>query len=76
VNDAKNPFMGYWDTKHWVEEQYEVQGSYHRIREYLIKNFKTKVKWLRKSHIQKDPQAEAASSKTSKHLQGGQNKSS
>jgi transposase len=70
VNDAKKPFMGYWDAKHWVKEQYEVEVSYHRIREYLIKHFKTKVKRPRKSHIQKDPQAEEAFFKTSKHIRG------
>lgn len=70
VNDAKNPFRGYWDAQQWVKEQYEVEVSYHRIREYLIKHFKTKVKRPRKSHIQKDPQAEEAFFKTAQHLQG------
>jgi transposase len=51
-------------------EQYGVEVNYHRIREYLIKHFKTKVKRPRKSHIQKDPQAEEAFFKTTQHLQG------
>lgn len=70
VNDPKNPFRGYWDAQHWVNEQYNVRVSYHLIREYLIKHFKTKVKRPRKSHIQKDPQAEEAFFKTARHLQG------
>jgi transposase len=70
VNDGNNPFKGYWDAQQWVMEQYGVEVNYHRIREYLIKHFKTKVKRPRKSHIQKDPQAEEAFFKTTQHLQG------
>jgi hypothetical protein len=32
VNDPKNPFRWYWDAQHWVNEQYNVKVSYHRIR--------------------------------------------
>ena len=70
VNDAHNPFLGYWDAQQWVKEHYGVEVNYHRIREYLIKHFKTKVKRPRKGHIKKDPQAENAFFKTAPHLQG------
>lgn len=70
VNDSKNPFKGYWDAQQWAKEQYGIDVNYHRIREYLIKHFKTKVKRPRKSHVQKDPQAKEAFFKTAQHLQG------
>ena len=70
VTDGHNPFLGYWEAQQWVKEQYDVEVSYHLIRQYLIKHFKTKVKRPRKSHIQKDPQAEEAFFKTAQHLQG------
>lgn len=64
VNDEKNPFKGYWDAQQWAKQEYGIEVNYHRIREYLIKHFKTKVKRPRKSHINKDPQAEEAFFKT------------
>jgi transposase len=67
VNDAHNPFLGYWDAQNWVKEQYNVDVKYHRIREYLIQHFKTKLKTPRKSHYKKDEEAEKAFLKTPKY---------
>ena len=44
VNSSENPFLGYWDAKDWVLSEYGVKITYHWIREYLIKHFKTKLK--------------------------------
>lgn len=65
VNDAHNPFLGYWDAQNWVNQEYGVDIKYQRIREYLIQHFKTKLKTPRKSHYKKDEQAENAFLKTS-----------
>jgi len=64
VNDAHNPFLGYWDAQNWVKEHYNVDVKYQRIREYLIQHFKTKLKTPRKSHYKKDEHAEKAFLKT------------
>ncbi len=64
VNDSHNPFLGYWDAQNWVKQQYGVDVKYHRIRQYLIQHFKTKLKTPRKSHYKKDDQAEKAFLKT------------
>lgn len=64
VNDAHNPFLGYWDAQNWVKQEYGVDIKYQRIREYLIQHFKTKLKTPRKSHYKKDEQAEKAFLKT------------
>ncbi|VAW82411.1 hypothetical protein MNBD_GAMMA12-2023 [hydrothermal vent metagenome] len=69
VNDESNPLRGYWDAQRWVKEQYDVEVKYHRIREYLIQHFKTKVKRPRKSHIKKDPAGMENFFKTTQHLQ-------
>lgn len=66
VNDPNNPFLGYWDAQNWVNEQYNVEVNYHRIRGYLIQHFKTKLKTPRKSHYKKDDEAEKAFLKTSR----------
>lgn len=70
VNNEKEPFRGYWEAQQWVKEKYGIEVNYHRIREYLIKHFGTKVKRPRKSHIDKDPNGQAAFLKTTQHLQG------
>jgi len=64
AKDPQNPFRGYWDAQNWVKREYGVEIKYQRIREYLIKHFKTKTKSPRKSHIKKDKQAEEAFLKT------------
>ena len=64
VNDPNNPFLGYWDAQEWVNEKYNVQVKYQRIREYLKQHFKTKLKSPRKSHYKKDVEAEEAFLKT------------
>ena len=64
VNDSHNPFLGYWDAQNWVKQQYGVDVKYHRIREYLIQHFKTKLKTPRKSHYKKDDGAEKVFLKT------------
>ena len=66
VNSSENPFLGYWDAKDWVLSEYGVEITYHWIRMYLIKHFKTKLKTPRKSHYNKDEKAIEAFLKTSK----------
>ena len=64
VNSSDNPFLGYWEAKDWVLSEYGVEITYHWIRAYLIKHFKTKLKTPRKSHYKKDSQAIDAFLKT------------
>ena len=59
VNDPHNSFLGYWDAHQWIKREYNVEVKYHRVREYMIQHFGTKVKTVRKSHIKKDEQAVA-----------------
>lgn len=64
VTSSDNPFLGYWESKDWVLSEYGVEITYHWIRAYLIKHFKTKLKTPRKSHYKKDSQAIDAFLKT------------
>lgn len=59
VHDPKNCFLGYWEAQNWIKEEYNVEVNYHRVREYLIQHFGTKVKSARKSHVNKDDKAVA-----------------
>jgi transposase len=57
VKDATNPLLGYWDAQRWVREEFNTEVTYHWLRAYMIKHFKTKLKSPRKSHIKKDERA-------------------
>lgn len=70
VHNEKEPLRGYWEAQQWVKDEYGIEVNYHRIREYLIKHFKTKVKRPRKSHIEKDPNGQETFFKTAQYLQG------
>jgi len=60
VHCDSHPFLGYWDAQQWVNQTYGVEINYHRIREYMIQHFDTRVKRARKSHVKKDPAAQEA----------------
>lgn len=64
VNSSDNPFLGYWEAVQWVKNKYDTDVTYHNLRVYLIKHFKTKLKVPRKSHYKKDDKATDAFLKT------------
>ena len=66
VNDSKAPLQGYWDAVRWVYEEFGIVIKYHTLRQYLIREFKTKLKTPRKSHYKKDEQAIEAFLKTTR----------
>lgn len=57
LTSSKDCFLGYWDAHQWVVSTYNVKVSYHNLRAYMKKHFKTKLKSPRKSHYKKDEQA-------------------
>lgn len=65
VHNSTGSFNSYLEAKRWVKEQYNQDIPYQTLREYLIRNFKTKLKSPRKSHYKKDEQAIEAFKKTS-----------
>lgn len=63
-SDPSNPFLGYWEARQWVLEEFGADINYHWLRAYMIKHFGTKVKSPRKSHVKKDSEAGEAFLKT------------
>ncbi len=59
LNDSFGGFKSYIEAVKWVEENYEVRYPYTTLRDYMIDIFGTKIKQPRKSHIKKDPEAQA-----------------
>ncbi|MFT4535270.1 MAG: transposase [Saprospiraceae bacterium] len=64
VNDPPTGFSSYVEVKQWLSTNYDLEIEYNTIRSYLIRNFKTKIKQPRKSHIKKDDEAVEAFFKT------------
>ena len=66
LNDSFEGFRSYVDAVEWVKENYGVSYPYSTLRDYMIDVFGTKIKQPRKSHIKKDPEAQAAFLKLTK----------
>jgi hypothetical protein len=49
----------------WIEKEFNKQVKYNTLLKYSIKNFGSKVKVARKSHVKKDEEAVSAFKKTS-----------
>lgn len=65
LKNPKNGLRGYVELKAWIEEEFERQVKYNTLLKYSIKNFGSKVKVARKSHIKKDDNAVESFKKTS-----------
>jgi transposase len=75
LKDPKNGLRGYVELLDWIEINFNKNIKYNTLLKYCIKNFHSKVKVARKSHIKKDEEAVTSFKKTSirsagKPLQG------
>ena len=59
LNDSFEGFRSYVHAVEWVKNNYGVSYPYTTLRDYMIDIFGTKIKQPRKSHIKKDPEAQA-----------------
>ena len=64
LSDPLNGIQGYKELKQWFEVTYERKIAYTTLTGYCIRNFSTKIKVARKSHVKKDEQAGEAFKKT------------
>ena len=65
LKDPKNGLRGYVELQAWIEQEFKKQVKYNTLLKYSIKNFGSKVKVARKSHIKKDEMAVDTFKKTS-----------
>lgn len=65
LKDAKNGLAGYVELQQWIEKEFNKEVKYNTILKYAMKNFGSKVKVARKSHVKKDHEAVATFKKTS-----------
>lgn len=65
LNDPANGLHGYKELQEWVIKEFKKEIKYNTLLKYSIKNFGSKIKVARKSHVKKDPEAVTAFKKTS-----------
>jgi len=65
VNNQQNGIVGYVEPQRWVKDKFEKDVRYITLVKFMQRNFKTKIKVARKSHIKKDIKAVEAFKKTS-----------
>ncbi|HEY8661409.1 MAG TPA: hypothetical protein VIL78_20410 [Hanamia sp.] len=65
LNDPKNGLRGYTELLDWVEDEFKKEVKYNTLLKYSMKNFGSKVKVARKSHINKDEPSVNTFKKTS-----------
>jgi transposase len=65
LKDPKNGLAGYIELQQWIEKEFKKEVKYNTILKYAIRNFGSKVKVARKSHVKKDDAAVTTFKKTS-----------
>jgi len=65
LKDSSNGLRGYKELQEWVIKEFKKEIKYNTLLKYSIKNFGSKVKVARKSHVKKDDVAVATFKKTS-----------
>jgi len=54
LSNPTNGLVGYKELLNWVEAEFNISMKYTTLYEYTRRNFKTKMKVSRKSHVQKN----------------------
>lgn len=65
LRDPKNGLRGYVELLDWVTNEFNKPIKYNTLLKYSVKNFGSKVKVARKSHVKKDEDAVVSFKKTS-----------
>ena len=59
LSDPRNAFRSYGEAQAWLKEELGIEKEYHALNKYLKRNWGTKLKVGRKSHVKKDEAAVA-----------------
>ena len=59
LSDPHNAFRSYGEAQAWLKTALGIDKEYHALNKYLKRNFGTKLKVGRKSHVKKDETAVA-----------------
>jgi transposase len=64
LSSPKGGFTSYKQAAEWINKTFGVEMNYHAVNMYLKRNFGTKLKVGRKTHVNKDDSAAALFKKT------------
>ena len=64
LSDPKDGFTSYKQATEWINATFGVAMNYHAVNMYLKRNFGTKLKVARMTHVNKDDSAAALFKKT------------
>jgi hypothetical protein len=65
LKDPQNGIRGYVEFQKWIKEELTLDIKYITLHKYCTRNFGTKIKVARKSHVKKDMEAVGIFKKTS-----------
>jgi len=65
LKDPKNGLRGYTELLDWVKKEFKKEVKYNTLLKYSRRNFSSRVKVARKSHINKNEESVTAFKKTS-----------
>lgn len=57
LSEETNNLCGYVELQNWIRDELKIEVNYQSLNTFVKKNFKTKIKVARKSHINKDKEA-------------------
>jgi transposase len=66
LSDPKNGLRSYVEMQAWLKAELGIEKEYHALNKYLKRNFGTKLKVGRKSHVKKDEAAVAVFKKSAR----------
>ena len=66
LKDPKNGLAGYVELQEWIEQEIKKEVKYNTVLKYAMRNFGSKVKVARKSHVKKDAASVSHFKKTSR----------
>lgn len=59
LNNAQEGFRSFVEVQQWLFTEFGIKMGYQAVNKYIKRKFGAKLKVSRKSHVQKDPAAEA-----------------
>jgi len=65
LSNPKEGFMGYKEAQEWINKKFGLNMKYHAVNKFIKRKYRAKLKVGRKSHVLKDPTAQAVFKKPS-----------
>lgn len=74
LHNPKEGFRSFIEIQQWLEKEFDIKMEYHAVNKYVKRKFGARLKVSRKSHVQKDPAAEAVFKKPFRKTKGTSSK--